>query len=315
MIWRFWELDYSSALSPPCSASSPPPHPRLVRYANLLRSEDAAVPSSANPGATFIRASAIVWLVSIYNNLPTIVNREVAVASTSVILPSYRLQSDHPISPLRFWPSFSVKFRPVRGGNPPACGDCHASLQSALGHGGDGDGGYPVAGQRGPDRAAQRYSPYGNNPMMQQQQMMMQQQMMAGMMSGRGGRGGRGAMAGRGGRGAGARGGGRSNVWTPDGAGAAAGALEEAVSSAIPIVAPGGRGAGGRGVGGRGGRGGRGTPTKGPTSKVWVRPGLEDATMVRRCRLKPAETRVENTLVLYIWDASFGPLSPHCDKW
>ena len=43
-------------------------------------------------------------------------------------------------------------------------------------------------------------------------------------------------------------------------------------------------------------------------------PEMDGAT-VSRCRLKPAETRVESALVSYMGEAPYGPLFPHSDKW
>jgi eukaryotic translation initiation factor 2C len=94
-----------------------------------------------------------------------------------------------------------VFFRPVKGGNPPVCHECHQSLRAVQDQSIDGGGG-PDRGRRG---GHNRYNPYGREQMAAMQAMM--GHMYAAAQAARG----RGRGRGRGGRG------GRSNVWVRPG--------------------------------------------------------------------------------------------------
>ena len=91
-----------------------------------------------------------------------------------------------------------VFFRPVKGGNPPVCNECHQSLRQVRddaiegGYGGSG----PDRGRRGSGHS--RYNPYGRDQMAAMQQMMGQMYAAAQMQAGRGRGRGRGRGAGRG---------------------------------------------------------------------------------------------------------------------
>ena len=97
-----------------------------------------------------------------------------------------------------------VFFRPIKGGNPPVCHECHQSLRAVQDQSIDGGGGGPDRGRRG---GHNRYNPYGREQMAAMQAMMGHMYAAAAAQAGRG--------RGRGGRGAGR--GGRSNVWVRPG--------------------------------------------------------------------------------------------------